>query len=119
MVDVEALAKQIAHTIEQGGNAKAIFGEPVKLSTQTLVPVALVSTSLGLGGGHAKVMGGGGGGFQLRVVPIGFIHEKDGQVVFTSIDVPEEFRSLEPTPKPEGPNGGSIAERIASRFRDR
>jgi hypothetical protein len=38
--DVEAIAEHIAETSERSGNAKAVFGEPVKLATQTIVPVA-------------------------------------------------------------------------------
>ena len=95
-MDYEAIARQIAETIEHTGNAKAVFGEPVKLSTQTIVPVAAITSSVGGGGGHTGLGGGGGGGFQLRAVPIGYIHERDGNVVFSAIDVPEHVVSTLP-----------------------
>jgi uncharacterized spore protein YtfJ len=91
---LEDVVKQIAETLEREGNARAVFGEPMKLETKTLIPVAVI----GLGGGGAlggapdssKVMkaifsGGGGGGFNVR--PVGFIHERDGEVVYTPIHI--------------------------------
>lgn len=72
-----------------------MFGEPVKLDTKTIIPVACVQFGGGGGGGMsppvkegaaAPVFGGGGGG-GFSVNPVGFIHEEDGAVVFTPIHV--------------------------------
>jgi uncharacterized spore protein YtfJ len=113
-MDLEAIAKHIAETIERSGSAKAVFGEPVKLATQSIVPVAAISANVGGGGGRAGIGGGGGGGFHLRVVPIGYIHEKEGAVVFTPIDVPES--ALAPHPKPDEPVSGTVVARLVQRF---
>src|SRR5215831_14433750 len=92
-MDFEGIARHIAETIEHSGTAKAVFGEPVKLATQTVVPVAAIFCHVGAGGGRSGIGGGGGGGFHLRVVPIGYIHEKEGTAVFSPIDVPEQALS--------------------------
>jgi len=114
VMDVEAIAKHIAETIERSGNAKAVFGEPVKLATQTIVPVAAISSHVGGGGGRTGFGGGGGGGFQLRVIPIGYIHEKDGAVVFSGIEVPEE--ALVSLPKSEEQTRGAVISRLLERL---
>ncbi len=93
-MDFEAIARHVAETIERSGSAKAVFGEPLKLQTQTIVPVAVVEARVGAGMGHAPVVGGGGGGgMNLRVLPIGYIHERDGAVVFSPIELPEDLRA--------------------------
>jgi uncharacterized spore protein YtfJ len=114
VMDFQAIAKHIAETIEHSGSAKAVFGEPVKLATQTIVPVAAISSHVGGGGGRTGLGGGGGGGFHLRVVPIGYIHEKDGAVVFSAIDVPEHV--LSPPPKAEEQARGAVVSRLIERI---
>lgn len=113
-MDLGAIAKHIAETIERSGNAKAVFGEPVKLATQTIVPVAAVSCHVGAGGGRSGIGSGGGGGFHLRVVPVGYIHERDGAVVFSSIDVPEQ--ALAPQSKSEEQARGPVIARLLERL---
>jgi uncharacterized spore protein YtfJ len=98
---------EITTTMEHEGNVRAVFGEPMKLDTRTVIPVA--SIAMGGGGGgvrslgaavdtvrrwlgrrpvHVKpsrtLAGGGGGGLDVR--PIGFLCEENGRVVFTKID---------------------------------
>jgi len=51
------------------------YGEPVKVGSETLVPVALVQAGFG-GGGDADGDGGGGGGG--LVLPLGVYAGKDG-----------------------------------------
>lgn len=114
-MDFESIARHIAETIERSGNAKAIFAEPVKLTTQTVVPVAAISCQVGGGGGHAGIGVGGGGGFNLRVLPIGYIHEKDGEVVFSSIDVPEQVL-FPPPSKPEERTSPAVVARLMERI---
>jgi uncharacterized spore protein YtfJ len=90
---MEEIVKEIAAALEKEGNSKAVFGEPVKLETKTVIPVAAVR--LGAGGAamspHAqaseivKALFGGGGGGAFDVHPVGFISEKNGEVTFTPI----------------------------------
>ena len=51
------------------------YGEPVKVGSETLMPVALVQAGFG-GGGDADGEGGGGGGGM--VLPLGVYAAKDG-----------------------------------------
>ena len=113
---MEAIARHIAETIEQSGNAKAVFGEPVQLKTQTVVPVATISASVGGGGGNTGIGGGGGGGFNLRVTPVGYLHEKDGVVIFTAIDLPEALLQTHP-PTTSVPDSPRLVSRLARRLR--
>lgn len=103
-MDIEKIIKEIGDTIQTSANVKAVFGKPVKLGTHTVIPVAKVSVSLGGGGsGHPKAEKkeeeaaepdekgfGGGGGMKLTSTPLGYIHEKEGEVVYTAIEVPQE-----------------------------
>ena len=113
-MDLEAIAKYIAETIEHSGTAKAVFGEPVKLASQSIVPVAAIAANVGGGGGRSGLGGGGGGGFHLRVVPIGYLHEKEGAVIFSPIDVPEGV--LSPQIKADEPVSGTVVARLVERF---
>ena len=90
----DEMLRQVAEMLEKEGNARTVFGEPVKLDTKTIIPVAQVQFGGGGGGmsppvkegAQAPVFGGGGGG-GFTVQPVGFIHEEDGEVVFTAIHV--------------------------------
>jgi uncharacterized spore protein YtfJ len=107
LVAVEALVKNLTRALEDEGNVKTVFGSPLKLDGHTVIPVASVMLYAGGGGGigGSSVMGralrgvgevarrispgsfggGGGGGLDLRVRPVGFIHDGDNGVVFTPI----------------------------------
>ena len=111
----EEIVKQVAETIQKEANARAVFGEPAKLDTHVVIPVASVVISLSGGGGGgsrkpgaeiARLFGGGGGGLQVIATPVGFIHEKNGEVVFTRIE----------KPKPEEKGLPLVAERIMGAF---
>ena len=91
----EEIVKQVAETIQKEANARAVFAEAMKLDTHIVVPVASVVVSIGAGGTGAsrkpaaelrRFFGAGGGGINVLAKPVGFIHEKDGQVVFTYIE---------------------------------
>jgi uncharacterized spore protein YtfJ len=98
-MELETITREVAETIQKEANIRAICGDPIKLDTHVVVPVATVSIGGGAGGGTAtgpaKVKDvelkpgsgmGMGGGMAIQVRPVGFIHEKDGQVVFTRIE---------------------------------
>lgn len=88
------VVKQLSEALTQEGNTRAVFGEPVKLETKTIIPVACIQ--LGAGGGGVlpaaieqsqavrRFIGGGGGG-AFSVFPVGYLHEEHGEVVFTPI----------------------------------
>ena len=119
-MDFEAIARHIAETIERSGSAKAVFGEPIKLQTQTIVPVAAVAAAVGGGAGHAAtIAGGGGGGFNLKVVPLGYIHEQDGRVTFSAIELPDGILSLQPSVPVARPVEPTLIGRVTNRLRER
>jgi uncharacterized spore protein YtfJ len=108
---LDDLVKQVAASLEREGSPHAVFGDAVKLEHHTIVPVAVVSSGAGGGGAapgsssarsassHSKGSGSvspmaGGAGFALMVRPVGFIHEEDGEVVFTPIHVDRSTSAL-------------------------
>jgi uncharacterized spore protein YtfJ len=89
------IAERIAETVQREASVRTVFGEPIKLETHNLVPVAAVVIHIGgsAGGGGTSGAGGkiqpfgGGGGLDINVVakPIGFISEAGGEVRFQPI----------------------------------
>jgi uncharacterized spore protein YtfJ len=105
----QEILRSLAHAIETEGNVKAVFGDPVKLDGHTIIPVAGIFVGLGGGGGFGGGIGktaaelaekllprslaaAGGGGINVMVRPVGFIHEGKEGVVFTPIATPELHR---------------------------
>jgi uncharacterized spore protein YtfJ len=90
---MEDIVKQVSEALSKEGNSRVVFGEPMKLDDKVVIPVA----SVRVGGGGAAVSpradlnpvlkallgGGAGGAFEVR--PVGFIHERGGEVTFTPI----------------------------------
>lgn len=108
-MELEAVVHEVAETIQREANVQAVFGQPIKLDEHTVIPVALVTVSVGGGGGGflSRVAekaaqaaaggsgGGGGAGFSVSAVPLGFLSERDGQVVYSPIEIHEaEGRAL-------------------------
>lgn len=88
---IGAAIHEIAETLQREANVRAVFGEPIDVGSQKIVPVAVISIGGGGGGGqgHGPPASGEGGaaamGLGVTVVPIGFIHEESGKVVYTAI----------------------------------
>lgn len=103
-----AAVREVATMVEREANVRAIFGEPMKLESRVVIPVARVAFGVGGGGvrtlgaaidvfkrwlGRARqhtgpdraLVGGGGGGLEVRAV--GFLCEENGRVVFTPIEL--------------------------------
>ena len=103
----EELIKQVADTLQKEASVKAVFGEPVKLDTHMVIPVALVTIEIGGGGtgasrkpaAEARDFFAGGGGINVLSKPVGFIHELEGKAVFTPIVKPQEEVHLSPLAK--------------------
>ncbi len=98
--DFAKAAAEIAHMFEREGNVTSVFGAPMKLDTKTVIPVAFVNVGSGGGGvlmpgvrrwfariRRALPRGVGGGGFGIHVRPIGYLHEEDGHIVFSRIEI--------------------------------
>lgn len=101
--------EKIAVATDGSCRVQAIFGEPKKLETQTIVPVGAILTSFGGGGGGPPFLNGGGVGVNLRVLPIGFIHEENGVARFTAIELPAEYARLGPGKPKDRTHEGLLA----------
>jgi uncharacterized spore protein YtfJ len=109
---LELMIHEITETLRTEGNARAIFGEPMQLDQHRVVPVAAVTISIGGGFGRGERSGvllqnaieaalrlvpggsaaGGGGGINVTVWPVGYLHEDQEHVVFTRISEPPAVR---------------------------
>jgi len=102
----ERIVGELRHAIESEGNVRAIFGEPIKLDQHVVVPVMSIEIAIGGGGGYGggpKIFKGaidvakklvpagwgvgGGGGFSLRIRPVGFIRDQENGPSFVAIAV--------------------------------
>jgi uncharacterized spore protein YtfJ len=104
----EAIARELSHVLQAEANTRTVFGDPIKLESRTIIPVATIEIGAGGGGGIGQgfafeamkgaietakriVPGGrgagGGGGLGIKVRPIGFLTEEQGHVVFTAIPI--------------------------------
>lgn len=107
-MNLESIVAQIAQTIQQEANVDAIFGQSRQLDEHVIVPVARVEIKVNAGAAvgagpqltgsdedEKPVLSGGTGtgargGFEIHVVPLGFI--RDGQNG-------AEFMPIDPTPE--------------------
>lgn len=128
-MQLEAIAAQIAQTIQKEANINAIFGEPKQLDQHTIIPVARIRVAFGGGAGSgsgpapAKKQDaaeasvgtaaaiGGGGGLEIEVQPLGFIRDGADGATFVAIDPTPEgllgkvehlIKGLRPTKSIEG-----------------
>ena len=100
----EELIKQLAQTLQNEASVRAVFGEPIKLDTHIVVPVATVAVNISGGGTGAsrkpapetRDFFAGGGGINVFAKPVGFIHEQDGKAVFAAIAPPVKETELPP-----------------------
>jgi hypothetical protein len=106
------MAKQVAETIQAAGRVDAVFGQPVRLGRSTIVPVAVVQASVGGGGGGLPLLSGGGGGFNLQVVPVGYLVNLGGEPVFKAIRPPLEALRLGREARPADAEAVPLLSRI-------
>ncbi len=95
--DFEEMAADVARAIQEKAHVRAVFGEPFRLEERTVAPVGRVRVSLTGGaavGREPEAGGGGGGRFGLEVDPVGYLHEKDGEVRFETIRTAPRQNSL-------------------------
>jgi len=98
----DSISKKLSATMESLGGASAIFGDPVTLDGQEVIPVARVVVKLGAaaegagsgdaGSGSAfkQLAKGGGGGnadasVSISIEPAGFVHQGTDGPRFTAI----------------------------------
>jgi uncharacterized spore protein YtfJ len=98
----DAISKKLSSTLEALGGAKAVFGDPITLNGEQIVPVAKVVIRLtagaeGSGGGNAGLAssfanmakGGGGGnaeaGVHIAIEPVGYLRSTPNGPVYCEI----------------------------------
>lgn len=86
---VMATLDKLIATAEHDGRGFPVFGQPIAVGKETIVPISAFVAAFGAGGGGFPLLSGSGGGGDLRVIPLGFLREHDGEVAFTPIALPE------------------------------
>ncbi len=89
---VQDVLKQMAEDIKQFTRTETIFGEPIDIQGNTVIPICKVAIGYGGGGGEGegpKEPGGkgagAGGGAGLRIDPAALIVAKDGRISIVPI----------------------------------
>jgi uncharacterized spore protein YtfJ len=74
-------------SIVDHAGAKMVYGEPIRLETKTVLPVAKVRYGFGGGSGRGKTGDehGGGGGGGLVAMPVGVVEVTETQTRFVPI----------------------------------
>ena len=76
MTTQEAI-RDVARAIAEEADVRAVFGEPLKLKGQSVIPVARI---------RIHVAGGlGTGNLEVTAEPVGFVTERGGEAVFVPI----------------------------------
>lgn len=99
----DAIRRKVSSAIEATGGVKAVYGDPVKLNGEEVIPVARITITLGAaasGGGSgdsgasaklSSMAKGGGRGdadasVRIHIEPIGFLRSTDQGPEFCSLD---------------------------------
>ena len=86
---VQDVLKQMAEDIKRFTKTETIFGDPIEVQQNTIIPICKVAIGYGGGGGEGegpaqpKIGGkgtGAGGGAGLRIDPVALIVARDGKV---------------------------------------
>ena len=91
---VQDVLKQMAEDIKRFTKTETIFGEPIEVQGNTIIPICKVAIGYGGGGGEGegpaepKPTGkgaGAGGGAGLKIEPAALIVAKDGKISIVPI----------------------------------
>src|SRR5688572_17331429 len=86
---VQDVLKQVADDIKRFTKTETIFGDPIEIQGNTIIPVCRVAIGYGGGGGEGegpvsnKPTGrgaGGGGGAGLKIEPVALIVVREGKI---------------------------------------
>jgi len=95
---VQDVLKQMAEDIKRFTKTETIFGEPIEVQGNSIIPICKVAIGYGGGGGEGdgpaepKIGGkgtGAGGGAGLRIDPVALIVATDGKISVIQIGGPE------------------------------
>ena len=91
---VQDVLKQMAEDIKRSTKTETIFGDPIEVQGNTIIPICKVAIGYGGGGGEGegpaepKLTGkgaGAGGGAGLKIEPAALIVAKDGKISIVPI----------------------------------
>ena len=91
---VQDVLKQMAEDIKRFTKTETIFGDPIEVQGNTIIPICKVAIGYGGGGGEGegpaepKLTGkgaGAGGGAGLKIEPAALIVAKDGKISIVPI----------------------------------
>lgn len=90
---VQDVLKQMADDIKRFTRTDTIFGEPIEIQGNTVIPICKVAIGYGGGGGEGEGPGGAklgkgagaGGGAGFKIDPVALIIAKDGKISITTI----------------------------------
>ena len=85
----EEVIREVAKAIADEADVRAVFGDPLKLEGQAIIPVATIRIHFSGGiGGMGRMLGrGGGANLDVKAKPVGFICEEGGKAVFRPIEI--------------------------------
>lgn len=91
---VQEFLKQLAEDLKRFARTETIFGDPIQIEGNTVIPVCKMSIGYGGGGGEGegtdqkkaggKGVGGGGGG-GVKIEPAALIIAKEGEISVVGI----------------------------------
>jgi len=95
---VQELLQQVADDLKEFARTETIFGEPMEVQGNTVIPVCKLMIGYGGGGGEGEGEGGdkgggkgsgGGGGGGVKLDPAALIIAKDGEVSVVGVQTKE------------------------------
>ena len=95
---VQELLQQVAEDLKEFARTETIFGEPMDIQGNTIIPVCKLGIGYGGGGGEGEGEGGekgggkgsgGGGGGAVKLDPAALIIVKDGDVSVVGVQTKE------------------------------
>jgi uncharacterized spore protein YtfJ len=95
---VQELLQQVAQDLKEFARTETIFGEPMEIQGNTVIPVCKLGIGYGGGGGEGEGEGGekaggkgsgGGGGGAVKLDPAALVIVKDGEVSVVGIQTKE------------------------------
>lgn len=95
---VQELLQQVAEDLKEFARTETIFGDPMEIQGNTIIPVCKLGIGYGGGGGEGEGEGGdkgggkgsgGGGGGAVKLDPAALIIVKDGEVSVVGVQTKE------------------------------
>lgn len=83
-MNTQQAIRDVAKAIAEEADVRAVFGEPLKVGKQSVIPVARIRIHVGGGLGT--------GNLEVTAEPLGFIAERNGEATFVPLAAGDERR---------------------------